>query len=267
VISPATGQAENLARAWATSTDALSLIQETGNMLPAAVMQLSLGQIALREGDYDRARATFLACVPVLRTVGWPSTVADGLVGLADVAREQGNVEEAAALYAEGLALYRQIGGHVSPAMAWVHCRLAGMYLEQGDWTGARTHANEALTIARDTGQVAASEIVDALEVHAALAAQKGSPSSLHLAGAAVALRANYGLPEAASRLSARERRVTYIPQYARLPEVLHHQTRAERGPVPAEHASSKDEQATAWTEGQYMSLEAAIAYALGDGA
>lgn len=263
VNSPAIGQAEERARARAAGAEALSLFEATGNRLAAAVMQLSLAQIALREGDYARARTALLACVPTLRTMGWRSTVADGLVGLADVAREQGEIEEAAALYEEGLALYRQVGDHLSPNIAWVHCRLANMYLDQGDWTGARAHAAETLTIARDDGQVEVSEIVHALQVYVALAAREVSSGSVRLANAVASLRSFYGLPEPAFESRVQERRVTYLPQSPRLPQDRENDTRSDHWSHATEHARSKDVQATAWTEEQPMSLEEVIAYAL----
>jgi uncharacterized protein HemY len=70
---------------------------------------LHLGQVALYEGDYKRARPLFVASLPMIRALGWQSTVAEGLAGLADVARAQGDHAEAAALYTEALTIYRQL--------------------------------------------------------------------------------------------------------------------------------------------------------------
>jgi tetratricopeptide (TPR) repeat protein len=228
-----------------------------GDTVAAAVMQLSLGHIALHEGAYPRARAAFLTCVPVLRTIGWGSIGANGLVGLADVAREQGDIEEAASLYAEALALYRQAGEQHAPTVTWVHCRLARMYVEHGDWTRARTYATQALIIARDTGQVEAGDIVDALEVYATLAAQAASPRSVHLTGAVATLRRVHGLP-AADGHNAHRRSVTYLPRPSRAPEVFYRETQPDRGSAPAEQAVLLDEQAV-------LSLEEAIALALAE--
>ena len=189
--SAAIERAEERARAWTAGAEALQLFQAVDARMEGATVQLTLGQIALYEGDYSRARAVFAACLPLLRTLGWRSTVADALVGLADAAREQGDEGEAVMCYAEGLALYRQGGDHLAPAILRVLRRLADLALEHGDWAAAQSHARESLVIAQDTGRVGASAIASALEAQAALAAVQGAPvRAMRLAGAAAALRA-----------------------------------------------------------------------------
>jgi hypothetical protein len=171
--------------------------------------------------------------------------LADGLVNLADVARGQGDHGEAAALYTEGLEVYRELGDQYLPAIALVLSRLAAMALEQGEWPVAQAHLAESLAIARATGHVGtperAPELAGVLEVGAVLAALRGAPDrAMRLAGAAVALRARLNRPLAPSEEAALERRL-----------------------APARQALSAAEQATAWAAGQAMTAEQAIASAL----
>ena len=247
---------EERARARAAGAESLQLMQAVGDPMSMAIVQQFLGQIAQYEGDYVHARAAFVASLPTIRALGWRSTVADILVNLADVARAQGDSREAIVLCAEALPIYRQAGSHLSPVIASVLARLADIALEQGDQVTAQTHVTEMLVIARDadqagmreitgaleaqaalaTGRVGAPELAGALEVAAALASVQNTPlRAVRLAGAAAALRARSNRP-----LATVERRL-----------------------APARQALSAAEQAAAWVEGQAITPEQAIAYAL----
>jgi non-specific serine/threonine protein kinase len=261
--SAAIERAEERARAWTAGAEALRLFQAAGAGIEGAVMQLSLGQIALYERDYGRARAAFAACLPMLRTTGWQSTVADGLAGLADVAREQGDDGEAVTFYTEGLALYRQGGDHLALAISRVLCRLADLHLAQGNWAVAQAQVTESLVMARDTRLVGASVIASALAMQAALAAMQGTPArAVRLAGAAAALRAHASQASAASERAILERRVTFLPPSPGSAAAFGQAT-LERGLASARQALSAAEQAAAWAEGEAMTPEQAIAYAL----
>jgi non-specific serine/threonine protein kinase len=239
--SAAIERAEERARAWTEGTESLALYQAVGDPMHIATVQLSLGQLAQYEGAYKRARALFAACLPVLRMQGWRSSVAEALTGLGDVARECGDHAQAFALYTEGLALYRQLGGQFVLAIALVRSRLAGLALEQGDQAMAQSHVSEVLILARDTDPVRAPEVASAMEVQAALAAVQGTPDrALRLAGAAAALRSRFNRPLAPPEQATLERRL-----------------------APARQALSVAEQAVAWAAGQAMTREQAIAYAL----
>lgn len=232
--------------------------------MPAAVLQLSLGRIALYEDDYRRARTAFTACLPVLRVLGWNTTLGDALVGLGDVARRQGDNREVAALYAEAIALYRPVGDRVSPALARALCRLAETNFEQGDWEAAESGATESLALARDTGQVGSSEIMGALMVHAAVAAVRGMPArALRLVGAAAAMHAHRSASGEVADEAPRERPMTYLPPSPHLSGMAAGWQQLEHCLTVARQALSADEQAAAWAEGQRMSAEQVITYAL----
>ena len=261
--SAAIERAEERARGRAAGAESLRCFRAAGAAIEVAVTHLTLGQIALYERDYARASAAFVARLPDLRTQGWRSTVADGLVGLADVAREQGDDAAAATFYSEGLTLYRQGGEHLASAIPRALCRLADLALAQGDWAVARVHVRECLTIARDTGRVGASEIAGAQEAQAALAAAQGAAAgAVRLAGAAAALRAHLDRPLAAAEQVILDRRVTYLPPSPRTSAASEGAT-MERALATARRALSADAQALAWAAGQAMTPEQAVADAL----
>ena len=252
--SAAIARAEERARARAAGAEALQLFQVVGDSMCGAIVQGLLGEIALYEGDCEGARAAFVASLPVIRTSGWQSTVADILVKLADVAHKRGEYAEATARYTEALTLCRQVGSHLSSYIAWALARLAELALEQGEWMAARTYLTESLIIIREGIHEGAPQLVGALlgvaavvtvlpsimEVGAALAAIQGKPRrALRLAGAAATLRTHLNRPLTATEQATLERRL-----------------------VPARHALSMEDQAVAWTAGQAMTREQAIAAA-----
>jgi len=266
VYGDAIERAEQRARAWAVGAECFQLYQ--GDRILGALVQLHLGQIALYDGDYARARAAFVACLPLIRTLGWRSSVAEGLVGLADVARAQGAYGEAADLYAEALTLYRQLGDHRMPAYAAILARLADVALERGDWAAAQTHVAESLANARETGPDGTAQLARALEAQAALAAVQEAPRrALRLAGAAAALGARRDQPVSAATPVAAPEIVSLALTQQRLNRPLTDYERAtlERRLAPAQQALSAEEQAIARSAGQAMTWEQAIADALGE--
>ena len=243
--SAAVGRAGERAYARAAGEEGIRLLRAAGDTMAGARARFSLGQVALYEGDYERARAAFVDCLPMLRAQRSQSFLADGLVSLADVARGQGDYGEATALYAEGLALYRAPEDRWLPAVAGVLSRLAAFAFERGEWAVAQAHLAQSLTIARDTGHVGAPvrapELAGVFEVGAALAAVQGAPGrAVRLAGVAAAQRAHLKRPATAAEQATLEGRLTSARQ------VL----------SAAEHAA-------AWAEGQAMTPEQAIDYAL----
>lgn len=251
-------------RAWAAGEEGLSLFRSAGDAVAAAVLQLSLGRIALYAGDYVRARTAFVACLPTLHALGWGTTIGDALVGLGDAAREQGDGREAAAAYSEAATLYRSAGDRLAAALARALSRLAETNLELDDWAAADISATESLAIARDTGEIGSSDIVRALGVHAALAAIRRMPArALRLGGAAAAIRHCHAAFQDTPGRHARERPLTYLPPSFQPRDVAAGRQTLERLLAVASEALSADEQAAAWAEGQSLSVEQAIACAL----
>jgi tetratricopeptide (TPR) repeat protein len=235
--------AEERVHAWMVGTEALRLFRAVGDELWGAVVEEHLGQIAVYDADYGRARAAFSECLPAFSAFGWRSEVAATLVRLADVAHSMGDSEEAVERSAEALALYCQLGDQWLPAVALVHSRLATLALERSDWMVAELHVTESLRIAQDSVPervlpFGEAPLPDALEVRAVLAAVRNEPlRALRLGGAAAAVRTQLHQPLTASAEVMLEQRL-----------------------APARLALTAEEQAQAWAEGQRMSSDAAIA-------
>jgi hypothetical protein len=235
---------EERARAWAAGEECVHLAALAGDAMIVAVARSHLAQLALYEGDYRRARGVLDASVPMLRALGWETAVARALVELAEVARGQGDRAEAGALYAEGLARYRQAAREDKAAIAHALCRRADLALEEGDWAAAQADVTRSLILARDAGPAGGADLAPALEVQAALAAKQGDAGrAVRLAGAAAAF-------------------------YAQQPTVTaRYRSTLRRRLAGARQALGADAQAAAWAEGQAMTREQAIAYALAAGA
>ena len=257
-------RAEERAQAWAAGTEALRLFQIRGDRMNSAVMQLHLGRLALYEGDHARARALFVAHLPLMRALGWGTSVAHTLVNLAYMARAQGDDREATAFYAEALTLYRHLGDHQLVAVAWVLSHLAAIALERGEWTQAQTHMAESLALVQDALDDAVPEFADPMEVRAALAA--ADPAGVITATTTVlpgalemqaALAAVHGAPDRALRLAGAAAALR-----ARLNRLLTpaEQTALEHRLASARQALSAEEQASAWAAGMGMTREQAIA-------
>jgi non-specific serine/threonine protein kinase len=90
--------------------EASRLFETAGDALCNAEIHLCLGELAMYEADYDRAKVEFRAALPMMKAAGWRTSIADGIARLGDVARNQGDAIGAANLYREALALYRQSG-------------------------------------------------------------------------------------------------------------------------------------------------------------
>jgi tetratricopeptide (TPR) repeat protein len=261
-------RAEERTRAWAAGTEALHIYQAVGDRIHAAVTQAHLGRIALYDGDFARARALARdAYLPLMRALSFRTAVAESLVHLAHVGRAQGDYGEATACYMEALAVYRHLGDHWSPSVAWVLSRLAAIALEQGAWTAAQTYVAESLVLVQDARHDAVPNLADQAEVRAALAADDPTRLSSFTAAALpgaleiqATLAAVQGIPDCALRLAGAAAALR-----ARLnrPLAPAEQTTLERRLAPARQALSAEEQATAWAAGQAMTREQAIADAL----
>jgi hypothetical protein len=235
--------AEQRARARAAIDESLRLLQALGDTAGGAAAQWLLGRLALYEDDYPRARTAFNAALAGLRAVGSGELVAIVLGELADVSRQEGDDAEATRAYAETLALYRDLG-YDEDLMAGVLTRLGELALDQGAGAAARSYAAEGVSVTWSTLQAGRGDvryIAGALELCGGIAAAQGDPCrALRLAGATAALR------ERTSR-----------------PLIPFDQAALTRRLAPARQALSAEEQALAWTEGQAMTLEQTIAYAL----
>ncbi len=163
--------------------------------------------------------------------------VATALNNLGVLARDQADLDTARRLFEESVAARRSIGDQ--RGLALVLANLADLAMQEGDYEHARVLLVETLTIQQQLGTPPG--IAFALERLAGLAAaQQHSVRALRLSGAADALRAATG---ASASPSARALLVQRLSA--------------------AEQELGEDAADAAWTEGQALSLDEAVAYAL----
>jgi non-specific serine/threonine protein kinase len=239
-------QEEQRAQARSAAEEALAHLRSAGDTFAQGHAHRALARIALHEGDYPRARAGLEAAVAAVQAAGARHAAATGLGLLGDVALRQGEPQVAAAFYAQSVALWRAVGlssdlgideALVPPMLRY----LGDIALDQGDDHLAQTWYAQSLEVARVAGEV--GQIVQTLEAQAGLAAVQDQPHrALRLAGAAACLRGDADRPQSAGEDPILMQRL-----------------------AAARQALGEDEHAAAWAEGQAMTLEQAIAYALAD--
>jgi hypothetical protein len=156
------------------------------------------------------------------------------------VASTVGDDNEARTRLEAALALYRETGDNTG--VATVAIFLGGLALRQGDVAAAQRSYRTGLELARAVGE--GERVADGLEGLAMVATRHAQPErALHLAGAADAIRAALGSPAAP-----------------------HEHNRMEKALLPARSALTEPAAAAAWTEGNAMSLQAAVEEALAEG-
>jgi predicted ATPase/transcriptional regulator with XRE-family HTH domain len=226
------------AQARAAATESLALFRQVDNALGVALCQRTLGWTAMRDGDYAAVRAAAvdeLAIASALRNKG---AAAHALFNLAEAARGTGDDQDATARYEESLALWREFGSPPEE-IARVFCGLGQLALARRDYPAAYSRFAEALQVARDGGQEQLA--AESLEGLAHLAAAQGQHvRALRLSGAITACRERRGEQPS---LKERDERAQLL---SAMPDEI--------------DAAARD---AAWAEGQGMSLERAIAYAL----
>jgi len=264
----------------AAQEQSLAVFEDTGTKGDIARSLHGLGLVVEAQGDVESARAYYRKSLALYRQEGDRRSAARALNNLGNLAGDQGDYDDALALHEEGLALARETGdtagvGHLLSSMGYVAWR-------HGDHAKALDLCGEALAIAREQGarravvqsllgtaraatHLAKHEqggeqyrealalsvemgskqlIADCLEGLAALASQQDQARrAASLFGATHALRRSIGAPS------------DYDD-----PGALRDQRDAAREELGEEAFGA------AWAEGEAMTLEEAVAFALKEG-
>ena len=257
--------------------EALGINRELGNRAWEANNLERLGNMTQEQGDYAEARSLLEACLALFRELRDKGGIGHALSLLGTVAQYEDDLVSAHALLEESLAIYREVGHKHGIADSLY--ALGNLFYAQGDEATARTLLEESLTINREVGHQwgivttlislgsidrnqgdyatarlryreslrlsheigSKSQIVLTLEALASLAAiQECGESGARLWGAATALRASLGSSLPPKEHAARENTA------AKLREAIGEQTFT-----------------AAWEEGEAMTLEQAVGYAL----
>jgi tetratricopeptide (TPR) repeat protein len=215
----------------------LRLHREVGDTWGVAMQLSGQGVDATQRRDYNRARALFQEALALLRQLGDRFALALTLWRYGEAMQCQGQHLEARRLILESLDLSRELGAKSVVGRALRG--LAGVAIEKGDHQAAGCYLEDSLTICQGLGMQGDTAI--ALKTYARLAASQREPErALRLAGAAVAWQESYS---------------AFL-----LPD---DQIRFEQALDYARQALNEETASMAWVEGQAMSLEEAVEYAL----
>ena len=124
--------------------DARSVIEVWAKALNGA------GILASIQGDYGESRLRFEAGLVLVRELGDKQSIVNTLHNLGTVAQEQGDHASARSMHEESLILRRELGDKRGIAMSLNN--LGILRKEQGDYAAARTLQEEGLALRRELG-------------------------------------------------------------------------------------------------------------------
>ncbi|MGQ0550991.1 MAG: ATP-binding protein [Armatimonadota bacterium] len=218
--------------------EAIGINRMLGNRTWEAINLNNLGNVVHDRGNYAEARALQEESLAIFTDLGNEWGIGMSLCDLGNVVRDLGDTAGASVLYEESLARRRKVGDR--RGMAISVAGLGDVAYTRSDYSLTRSYFEESLAIYRELGDRLG--IIHSLEGFAGLAAAQAQPQrALRLSGAAASLREAIGAP-----LSPTE--------HARLAHRLE----------AARQTLSEEVTTELWTEGRAMTLEQAIAYALG---
>jgi predicted ATPase len=218
---------------------ALSLCEAHGDRRGAGRALHFLAHLEQVEGNYTAAAEMMERSVALHRAAGDAADLANSVDCLGEIARSAGDDAGARARTEEALTLYRDLGHARGQAHA-LH-NLAYLQLHEGDAAGARALFRESLVLGRDLGTV--RDQVFAVVGLACASVHDGEVKRVtRLLGAAATVLSTLQV-----RLEPAE-----DAEFQRALDTM----RARLDP---------GEYATAWTEGQAMTLEQAVEYALAE--
>lgn len=215
--------------------ESLAIRRELRDKEGIALSLYHLGNTARDQGDYATAKARYEECLTIRRELGDKQGIWAAYHLLGVIAEQEGDLAQARAIYEECLPVWREL--HFSGYVAWTLHGLGFVATRQGDFVGARDLLTESLTTFR--------------EMEYTFGLVRGL---LRLGGLAVA----QGQRERAARLFG----VTLGAATGALAEKAAQQE-FNREVTVVRSALGEEAFAAAWAEGQAMSLEQAIVYAL----
>jgi predicted ATPase/serine/threonine protein kinase len=170
----------------------VAIWKDLGDSADMARALSNLANVMKLQGDYARASSLYDECLAIFRKAGDGAGAAWTLNYLSDVAREKADFAAARVFCEQSLAAFRQLGDGWGIASALSD--LAGLSFDQGNNVEARRQYGESIRMFQELGHKRG--IARALEsLAASAAAQSQAEQSLHLAGAAAALRQRLGAP------------------------------------------------------------------------
>jgi predicted ATPase/class 3 adenylate cyclase/Tfp pilus assembly protein PilF len=208
-----------------------------GDVRTAATALNYLGVLATNQRNWERAAVRYEESLALVRHVGDRLGIARALNNLGDLAVHQSDLEQAAAVLAEALALFRAGGDRTGAAICLSN--LGWVAQKRGEMARAEALQREALVLARELGDTRrCAEVLEELAATAGLAGR--GARAAHLLGVATAARGMIGAPQPPSERADKEEAM-----------------------AAARAALGEEAWAAAFTAGQELSLEEAVADAL----
>lgn len=257
--------------------EALALQKIVGNKESIAVILNNLGNIADEQGDYVTAQAYHQECLVLLRELNIPWRTATSLNNLANVLQDQGNCVEAGPLYEESLQIFRQLEDQYNIVNLLIN--LVRLAYNQDNYTAANEYGHEALKLSRDL--LYSWGIAASLQLLGDTARKQGDYSTAHswLVESLSILKEIGDKREIVSLLDSFGylSSVYLTPEYAPLllasADLLRKTINIPRAPISSCDFSyytqivrqklGEDTYSRLWMEGQSITLEQAIEYAL----
>jgi tetratricopeptide (TPR) repeat protein len=119
----------------------LELFREIDDRFAAAVVHMSLASVALDlRNDAIEARRRYTLALPVIRESGNVERLAQALGNLAEIARLEGDYDEAIAYAREALPLFEQIGD--TNRVGWQHITIAQIHALRREYRSAIDELN-----------------------------------------------------------------------------------------------------------------------------
>ncbi|HZF12279.1 MAG TPA: tetratricopeptide repeat protein [Thermoanaerobaculia bacterium] len=130
--------------------EALPLFRRGGSLLGEANCNWCLGEIDLRRSDYDAARQHYEEALPLFRRIADPLGEANCIKSLGDIDLGRSSYDAARQHYEEALPLYKRAGFLLGQANCIKH--LGEIALLRSDYDTARQYCEEALPLYRCIG-------------------------------------------------------------------------------------------------------------------
>lgn len=224
-------------RARSLSEEGLGLSQKLGDFSSIGDLLNNLGLIARAQGEYTQAKAFYEESLGINTKLGNKRAISYLFNNLGSVAENQGDYQTARTLYEKSLALRRELGD--KPGIANSLNNLGSVALKQSDYASAHALYEEGLLLQRELRD--RWNIAFLLEGTGVVSLAQGQLArAAHLCGAVAALRGAMRASLPPTNRAAFDRTVATIREKL-------------EGKVFA----------AAWTQGQSLTLEQAIEYAL----
>jgi tetratricopeptide (TPR) repeat protein len=222
-----------------------------------------LGQLAMDRGDYPTARSLLEEGLAMQRSVDNVGAEALTLQDLAEVALAQEDIEEAQTYAEESLTLAQRIGGRWGAQ--WALVRLADVALAREEYGRARSLLVRSVTMDRSYGTPAYLTAIlerfgSAAASPARNASDKARSSRREAAGPPRArIPGRLDTERAARLLGAAEA----LRQSKTVPSMPWERRQCERAVAAVRGCLGERAFAAAWAEGQAMTVQQAVEYAL----